>query len=249
MPAFHLLLSVRKCREYQKGASMNREYHFRVMGEESQTRRVLELLDGDIQTAATEGESVNITWKPHTDADPLQRVADIVKEGNYEDGIALLEAFLSDDPTNTTILFNLGMAYSEQGNWDRAADVLRKLIDQEPQHTNGLVALGVALLRANRTEEGITELERALEQAPENVWAQHQLGVGLMQAGRAAEGLEHLRRALDLRADNPSAWFDYGQALQASGDRREARKAYQQVIDFDSSGEFAEQARAAMKES
>jgi Flp pilus assembly protein TadD len=61
--------------------------------------------------------------------------------------------------------------------------------------------------------------------------------------------LEHLRRALDLRADNPSAWFDYGQALQASGDRREARKAYPQVIDFDSSGEFAEQARAAMKES
>jgi len=31
--------------------------------------------------------------------------ADILQEGKYADGITLLELFLSDDPTNTTILF------------------------------------------------------------------------------------------------------------------------------------------------
>jgi tetratricopeptide (TPR) repeat protein len=234
--------------ERKKGASMNREYHFRAKGDAEQIRRVLGMLEGEIQTITTDAEGASVTWKPNTDVDPLQKVADIVQEGNYADGISLLELFRSNDPENTTILFNLGMAYSEYGDWDRAIEVLRKLIEKEPQHTNGLVALGVALLRANRTDEGIYELQTAISQEPGNVWAQHQLGNGLVQAGRNAEGLEHLRRALELRADNPSAWFDYGQALQANGDTREAHKAYRKVIDFDKSSEIAERARTAIKE-
>ena len=74
------------------------------------------MLDGEIQTTATDAEAVNITWKPNTDAD----------------GISLLELFLSDDPTDTTVLFNLGMAYSDQEEWNRAIEVLRKLIEKEP---------------------------------------------------------------------------------------------------------------------
>lgn len=225
---------------------MNSEYHFRVKGEEEQIRKVLNLLDGEIQTTATDAEAVNITWKPNTDADPLQKVADILQEGNYADGISLLELFLSDDPTDTTVLFNLGMAYSDQEEWNRAVEVLRKLIEKEAQHTNGLVALGVALLRANKTEEGIHELQTALSQEPDNVWAQHNLGVGLTQVGQYADALEHLRHAVELKADDAAAWFDYGQALELSGDSREADKAYRKVIDLDESSEIAEQARTAL---
>lgn len=77
---------------------------------------------------------VSITWKPNTDADPLQKVADILQEGKYADGITLLELFLSDDPTNTTILFNLGRAYSDQGQWDRSIELLRKLKERAAAH-------------------------------------------------------------------------------------------------------------------
>jgi Flp pilus assembly protein TadD len=225
---------------------MNREYHFRVKGEEEQIRKALGLLDGEIQTMTTDEEAVNITWRPNTDADPLQKVADIMKEGNDTDGISLLKLFLSDDPTDSTVLFNLGMAYREQSEWDRAVEVLRRLIQKEPQHTNGLVALGAALVGANKTEEGIHELERALSQEPENVWARRKLGVGLAQAGRYTEALEHLQRAMELKADDPAVWFDYGQALSLSGDSREADKAYRKVIDLNESSVAAERARAAL---
>lgn len=227
---------------------MNREYHFRVKGDEEQIRKALALLDGEIQSMTTGEEGIDITWKPNTDADPLQKIADILIDENYADGTLLLESFLSDDPTDTTVLFNLGMAYSDQGEWDRSIEVLRRLIEQEPQHTNGLVALGVALLRANKTEEGISELETAISQVPDNVWARQNLGVGLMQVGRQADALEHLRHALELKPDNPDAWFDYGQALESSGDSREAHKAYRKVIDLDESGEIAERARTALSE-
>jgi len=50
---------------------MNREYHFRVKGSADQIRESLGLLDGEIQTMATDAEAVTITWKPNTDANPL----------------------------------------------------------------------------------------------------------------------------------------------------------------------------------
>jgi cytochrome c-type biogenesis protein CcmH/NrfG len=66
------------------------------------------LLDGEIQTIATDEEAVSITWKPNTDAD----------------GITLLELFLSDDPTNTTVLFNLGVGLMQM---ERHAEALKHL--------------------------------------------------------------------------------------------------------------------------
>jgi len=233
---------------HKEGDTMNREYQFRVKGNADQIREILGLLDGEIQTVATDAEVVNITWKPNTDNDPLQKVADILKEGNYSEGLSLLELFLSDDPTNTTVLFNLGRAYSDQGQWDRSVELLRQLIEKEPQHTNGLVALGIALLRANRTDEGIYELQTAISQEPENVWAQHNLGMGLTQVGRYPEALDHLRQAVELKADNAAAWWDYGQTLQLNGDKREAHEAYHKVIGLDESSEIAERARTALKE-
>ena len=82
---------------------MNREYHFRIKGNAEQIRETLGLLGGEIQTMKTEEEVTSITWRPTTDMDPLQKVADILKEGNYDGGILLLESFLSDDPTDTTV--------------------------------------------------------------------------------------------------------------------------------------------------
>lgn len=227
---------------------MNREYHFRVKGDEEQIRKALALLDGEIEKMDTNEDEMDITWRPTTDTDPLQQVANILQAGNYSDGILLLESFLSNDPTDTTVLFNLGMAYSDQEEWDDSVEVLRRLIEQEPQHTNGLVALGIALLRANRTEEGIDELQNALSQEPDNVWARQNLGVGLIQVGRHADALEHLRHAVELKADDPAIWFDYGQALELNDDRGEAHKAYRKVIDLNESSEIAERARTALRE-
>lgn len=113
---------------------MNREYHFRVKGNEDQIREILSLPDGETQTVVADGEAINITWKSNSDNDPLQKVADILQEGNYAEGISLLELFLSDDPANTPVFFNLGRAYSDQGQWDRSIELRRKLIERATAH-------------------------------------------------------------------------------------------------------------------
>src|SRR6185503_9282010 len=112
-------------------------------------RGVLNLMDGVIQsmTAHPNGD-IKVTWTPSANSkkDPLEKIATILKSGNPEDGILLLELFLSDDPNDENVLFNLGMAYSDAGELNHAIEHLRHLAKSNPGHMHGRVALGVAML-------------------------------------------------------------------------------------------------------
>ena len=225
---------------------MSREYHFSTSGSADRIREALNLLDGVIQTMTTEPNGdIQINWKPTSKTNPFEKITQILQSGKSDDGILLLELFMSNDPNNEDVLYNLGMAVSDAGELTRAINLLTRLVKQAPTHTHGHVALGVALLRSKKTAEGIQELQTAVSQKPDDLWARRNLGAGLMQAERFNEALEHLRRATELAPTDQAAWFGYAQALQFSGDMKEADKVYIKVIGMNEFGEIAELARKA----
>lgn len=224
---------------------MKNEYHFHINGDAEKIREVLNLLDGTIQTLSDKDGDIQITWKRNANANPFEQITKVLQAGNLDDGILLLDLFLSDNPTDEDVLYNLGMAVSDSGELTRAIDLLSQLVKGSPAHTNGRIALGVALLRARKTEAGIKELEIAVAKEPDNLWARRNLGAGLMQAERFNEALEHLRAATELAPEDQAAWFGYAQALQFSGDIKQADSTYIKVIEMNQFGEIAELARKA----
>src|SRR6266508_1846293 len=224
---------------------MKTEYHFHINGHSERIREALNLLDGVTQTMSSKDGDIQITWKPDPKTSPLGKITQVLQSGKLDDGILLLELFLSDDPNDEDVLYNLGMAVSDAGELTRAIELLTRLVKRSPNHTNGRVALGVALLRSRKTEEGINELQTAMAQEPENLWARRDLGAGLMQAGRFSEAIEHLRHATELNPDDQAAWFGYGQALQFSGNTSEADQAFIKTIELDEFSKIAERAREA----
>jgi len=225
---------------------MKNEYHFHTNGNADRIREALNLLDGVTQTMTTQPDGdIQITWKPNPKTNPLEKITNLLQNGKQDDGILLLELFLSDDPNDKNILFNLGMAYSDAGELNHAIEHLRHLTKANPDHTHGHVALGVALLRTRKTDEGIKELQTAISQKPNDLWARRNLGVGLMQADRFTEAVEQLQRATELSPDDQAAWYGLGQALQFSGNRTEADKAYIKAMQLDEFSEIAERAREA----
>ena len=209
-------------------------------------RSAFQHLDGVIQSLSVSERLIKITWQDdHKKQGYLDEIANSLTKGNYADGILLMELFLSDEPEKTDLLYNLGMAYSDQNNWERAIELLTKLVTNAPGHIHGRVAMGVALLRAGKTNEGISELENAVRQDPENLWAQRNLGAGLMRLNRYSEAAEHLRLATEIAPEDQPAWFGYGQALDALEKAEEADTAYLKTIELDEFSEIAELARQA----
>jgi tetratricopeptide (TPR) repeat protein len=210
-----------------------------------QVRSAFNNLDGVIQSLSVTDEKITLNWNADlSKANKLDKIAALLTEGNYLEGMLLLEFFRSESPDDADLLYNLGMAYSDQNKLPQAIEILSHLISMDPDHINGRVALGVAFLRSNKNEDGVRELNIATEKGPDNPWAHRNLGAGLTRLKRYSEAVEHLRIATELSPQDQQAWYGYGQALEAAG-RDGADAAYLQTIQIDEYSKIAELARTA----
>ena len=77
---------------------------------------------GGKASIAFDSENLVVNWSRDstTSEDSTANIARMLTDGNYAEGILLLELLLSADPNNTTLLLNLGMALLRLG--------LRKLV-------------------------------------------------------------------------------------------------------------------------
>jgi tetratricopeptide (TPR) repeat protein len=203
-------------------------------------------LNGVIQTLTIGTTKIEIVWnddlgKPNN----LDQIAAILTQGKYLDGILLLEFFLSEEPNDPNLLYNLGMAYSDQNKLTHAIGLLSRLMNIQPGHVNGRVALGIALIRNDEIEEGVRELQTAAKQEPDNLWAHRNLGAGLIKLKHYSEAVGHLRTATELAPQDQQAWYGYAQALEAVEDIEDADKAYIQTIELDEFSKIAGLARKA----
>jgi len=207
-------------------------------------RQRFRLLGGRIQKIEYTPSEIQVTWLEDLQtADPINPIVSLLQRGDNSEAVILMKLLLSDQPDDTAILYNLGMACSDMGKLDDALGYLRRLMDLEPAHVNGRVALGVALLRHGDDEAASVELERAVEADPTNPWARRNLGAALMKLGRAEAGIEHLREATGLNPSDQQAWYGLGQALEQTGDDEGADAAYIRTLDLDTYGDIAELAR------
>jgi len=211
-----------------------------------QIRSAFDNLNGVIESLSVSAEKIELTWNDDlSKTDNLDKIAAILTDGNYLDGILLLEFFLSENQSDPDLLYNLGMAYSDQEKLLLAIEILTRLMSVKPEHVNGRVALGITFIRNNQNEEGVRELQSAAEQEPDNLWAHRNLGAGLIKLKKFPEAVEHFRIATELSPQDQAAWYGYAQALETVEAVEEADKAYIQSIEIDEFSKVAELARKA----
>ena len=209
-------------------------------------RQQFRRLGGTIQKIEYTADEIQVTWiEDLTTADPINPIVRMLTQGDLSEAVILLKLLLSDDPDNTNILYNLGMACSDMGALDQAIRHLSHLEELEPEHVNGRIALGVALTRQGDYERAVVELERAIQADPSNPWAQRNLGACLGGLGRFEEAVTHLRAATGLGLNEDRVWYDLGQALERIGDDDAADAAYIRALEINEFGQVAELARTA----
>ena len=209
-------------------------------------REQMARLGGVVESLAVDNREIRLSWRP--DASPstvTERIIDTLKQGELAPGVLLMRLLLSDSPDDPVLLYNLGMALSDQNRLDEASSHLERLLQLEPDHANGRVALGVAQTRAGKFEQAVQTLQQADETDPKNPWAHRNLAVGLLKLKRTEEGVQHLRQAVELNPKDELAWYGLGEALEVTGDTKGADEAYLKVLGLDEYSRVAEPARQA----
>lgn len=96
---------------------------------------------------------------------------DALQRGIYQKGKAIFEALYAQYPTNSIVLYNLGMVYSDNGNLAKAIDLLTELTRRKPDYVHGWVALAVAYVRNEQSNEAKQAAQIAVKLAPNDSYA------------------------------------------------------------------------------
>lgn len=168
----------------------------------------------------------------------------MVLEGNVEDGIALMNTILEDDPDNFEALFARAQLYAQ--NWDPdnlAGQDAQRLIELQPN--SGLAYLALADSWFNYPladeegsfEEGFSMLERAFELAPENphiLFRFSPLGDWELEA-------ERMLLAENLGASGYRFIFGMGAFLHATGQYHRAIPYLEAFTRYTEQGAYSQQ--------
>lgn len=166
-------------------------------------------------------------------------------EGEYAKALDVLRSAATKWPTNTSILYRLGMMYSRTREDDQAMALMEKIIALDPEQADALNFLGYSLAEKNRDlERAQVLIETALKIKPENGYFLDSLAWLYFKRGQTSQAWEEINRAVAL-ADDPIIWEHFGDIAQALKFLEKARKAYSKALA--GNGENAVSVRAKLK--
>ena len=169
--------------------------------------------------------------------DLLDQADSLLKDGQYEKAIALLENIHTKFPNEDSVVLRLAWAFWDAGKTNRSIEYWEILLDRELQYK---VFTGFAydeLVRIYK-QEGQVELliavcEKAVRVQPEDVGFLNELGLAYLSAGQYEKACETFRQMTALEDDNPVFYLKLGEALLASGKPDDANAAFERAAKID----------------
>ncbi len=148
----------------------------------------------------------------------------LVKEGRYEESIALYDRAIRMGSRPATAWTSKGVAYKRLGRLDEAVRCHNAALKANPKNEIAWCNKGDILFRAGRLEKAIECFDRAIEVRPKYAIAWNNKGAALAKMGRFEEAKACHDRAVELKPRYVAAWLNRGEVLARLGDRDEAQR-------------------------
>lgn len=144
---------------------------------------------------------------------------------------AVVNAALSDVPSEARTLYEKGLDQSRAGNATGAIDSLKGAIALYPEFALALNELGVQYLKLGQASKAIDPLRSASKFRPEAFSPKLNLGIALLETQKYAEAEMQLREALKI-SSTPTAHMYFGLVLAHLRNHSEAEKELKLAIEL-----------------
>jgi tetratricopeptide (TPR) repeat protein len=136
----------------------------------------------------------------------LQRAFSDMEAENYESAAARLEKLAEIDPEDSTIFYNLGVAYTFLKREEEALVQFRKSVDLNPNYAQAWFNMGqISLIKSRDVSHALHCFERAVLIRPDYISAHHQRGIAFGLLGDREKALACWRKTLELDPENKAA--------------------------------------------
>ena len=172
----------------------------------------------------------------------------LLEQKKMKEAVKLLEEILMDDPTNSIVLYNLGMCYSELGYYDKSIKTLKQSLKYNPDSSNTLTALGYSYILAGNDEKAEEYLKKAVELDPNNIYALQNLGGFYAKKEKYKKAIEIFKKAEKVHPRYPRILYGLALAYQSAGDLKNADKYFRKLVNRDTKDQFTELAKTGLRE-
>ena len=134
----------------------------------------------------------------------FKEAQDKIRQGDYDEAIAILKDVLTEDPEDTNALYLLGMSYSKQQMYPEAIDSLTQVVRLVPDFPPAQFELAICYQNQGEKEKALEQYRKTLELDPNNPDAAYNAGLILFGQNRAEEALVLFEKAVSLRPEDPA---------------------------------------------
>jgi tetratricopeptide (TPR) repeat protein len=145
----------------------------------------------------------------------LQRALGLFNSGKYDECLALVSAYLRQNPNSATAHKILGMDQYTLGRSAEALTEMKRAIELAPNDADAFYYLGRLYFSADNAVAALAAFERAIQLDASSVRAHNQLGQTYEALGRQREAERAYLRAIELEQNtsNKSEWPYYNLGL------------------------------------
>jgi len=148
----------------------------------------------------------------------------LVKEGRYEESIALYDRAIRMGSRPATAWTAKGVAFKRLGRLQEAVRCHNVALKLNPKNEIAWCNKGDILFRAGQLGKAIEAFDKAISLRPKYAIAWNNKGAALARSGRYEEARACHDRAVALKPRYVAAWLNRGEVLARLGDRDEAQR-------------------------
>ena len=130
------------------------------------------------------------------DEEIVKKISSAIQEKRFADAIAIIKPLLEKNPTNVSLLLDIGFAYANSAQYKDAITAYEKVIHQTPNNPSGYTGLGFVYRRQEDNENAVVQFRKALEHSPDNALVHFELGEALFDLDRYDEALKSYYEAI-----------------------------------------------------
>ncbi len=149
--------------------------------------------------------------------------------GDVPGAVNCYDQALRMNPSDPSVLYDLGNGFAKLGMWDEAIANYRNALEITPNQADILDNLGFALAAKKQYAEAIMNFEAALKIDPDSASTHNNFATVLFIQKRFDEAIRHFREALRLTPGNLQIYSNLGDALVKQGQTAEAVRCYQEA--------------------
>ncbi len=167
---------------------------------------------------------------------------------NLDEAIKQFEEAIKLDKRYSPAKNNLASAYMLKGDLERSRVLLTEVLNDPLYPTPQFAYFNLAKIyeRQGKIDQAIEHYKLALDVEREYPDAYNNLGFLYLQQGRTDLAISAFSEATRLGPKVPVYYRNLGIAYVEAGKRREARRAFERVLELESTGPSAEYARKAL---